>query len=229
MPVFNAEKGIQDWTEIPPDTVKIVLGPSPGSDEDDDAPFRLPPPPEDFAAQFPQLTHLYIWSAKELDALPPFPEALRVLDLRGCSGLRKLPDLPERLEELDLGECSSLEELPEAPVALQRLFFNQCDALEDDELQPFLKRLRKSGAPLVEIDASGSRLTKFTNIPRDALRKLVAKDCPELKDIRAVSEFEALQHLNLSGCGEIVSLPKIPATLQYLALSGAENLHDFWG
>ena len=175
------------------------------------------------------VTHLHLWQVQGLDfkELPPLPEKLQCLDLRGCAELEALPELPDGLETLDLGGCAGLKKLPSAPPTLERFFFDGCTGLRDLGIRTFLEAL--ADAPLVEVDGSRSPLTTLAEMPRQVLRKLVLDGCVKLVSVEGIGDFPALEHLNLAGCTALESLPDLPPELRYLVLHGAEKLEWFMG
>ena len=125
-------------TEI---VVKIVIGPSPGSDAADREMWRnadLSALSEIQWRSFPNLTHLYLWSIDGLTEVRSLPPRLECLDLRGCAKLQSLPDsLPSTLETLDLQGCTSLKTLPDQlPETLAEVYLEGCAGLQS--LEPVL-------------------------------------------------------------------------------------------
>jgi len=225
MKIINNPDKAPEWDNYGQDVRKIVIGPSPGTNEE--KLLTLGALPTDLAKLFPELTHLYLWQIRGLEALPALPPKLECLDVRGCAELTALPELPVTLEVLDLGGCTGLKKLPSAPPKLQRLFFEGCTGLRDLGIRTFLEAL--ADAPLVEVDGSRSPLTTLDEMPRGALRKLVLTGCDRLSSVEGIETFSALEHLNLSGCTSLASLPNLPPRLRYLVLHGAEKLETFMG
>jgi GTPase SAR1 family protein len=213
-----------------PTVTKLVIGTPPTSGNDEPKKVTLAEPlPDNFAAQFPNLTHLHLWQIANLTTLPELPPKLQCLDLRGCDALATLPALPPSLETLDLGQCAGLKRLPDhAPQTLTRFYFNGCAGLKPHYLKVFLERLGQ--APLVEMDGSDAPgMTSLEGIPRQALRKLVLKGCGNLTDVSGLGEFPNLEHLNLCACTALRDLPDLPPKLRYLRLHASEQLGQFMG
>ena len=217
------------WAAVPREVQKLVLGPSPGQSDEKagELPAGMADLPTSFAADFPKLTHLYLWQIKGLKSLPAMPEGLKCLDLRGCSDLAVLPELPAGLETLDVGQCAALERLPSRPPAsLRKFFFNGCAGLEECSLRDFLKKMRSFGVE--ELDGSGTpAVTTLKEFPQAKLRKLVLKGCQNLVDASQLGAFPVLEHLNLGGCTQLTELQALPPKLEFLVLHGAENLKLF--
>lgn len=210
----------QDWlaeaTDKLPPVTRIVLG-SLQDSKDFDPQGRLILP-QDLATRFDQLTHLHLWHVKALKELPVLPPSLKTLDLRGCEGLTKLPDLPEGLKELDLEGCSGLTELPSAPCGLRELYLGKCESLA--KVIPFFHSV-----PQLEV-FDGSGFAGVTNdsveyLPKDTLRRLVLRSCPNLSEFSVLAQFERLEHVNLQECEGLKSLPQLPVSLRYFTIHGS--------
>jgi nucleoside phosphorylase/GTPase SAR1 family protein len=202
---------------------KIVLGKPPA----EKSPLAISELPDDFAARYPELTHLYLWQLEGLQCLPDLPPKLKCLDIRGCAQLSELPALPATLDTLDLGGCTGLKSLPDSVLpALERFYFDGCSSLLDFSLYGFLHRLEESH--VYEIDGSECpAVTSLQQLPAETLRKLVLEGCTRLTDISRIGYFKALEHLNLGNCTGIRVLPALPPKLRFLVLDGAENLNLF--
>lgn len=227
--VINFPDQAPAWDHWGNDVRKIVLGPSPSSGGDEKKRLKLDRLPDDLAVRYPRLTQLYLWRLEGLERLPALPATLACLDLRGCADLRALPDLPDTLETLDIGQCARIERLPvTAPTSLKRFFFDGCTALKSRSLEAFLEAQQPHAVE--EIDGSAAPAVRSLEVfPKTALRKLVLKNCPNLDEVSQMAEFLALDHLNLSGCAALRSLPDLPPHLRYLVLHGAEQLKSFRG
>jgi hypothetical protein len=219
------------WNAYSPEAVvKIVIGASPNS-RDANKPLAI-----DLNAlalwlpKFEKLTHLYLWNIAGLKSLPSLPSGLQCLDVRGCTELESLPELPASLETLDLGGCAGMKGLRsgEQLPALCRFYFNGCAALETEELEMFLKQLKKSESPLTELDGSETpAVTTLRNFPVAKLRKLVLRGCEKLVDVSLLREATHLDHLQLAGCVALKELPNLPLSVRYLVLHGSEELKLF--
>lgn len=227
---WHGEKKKLTWSKQPqPDVTKLVIGVPPTSGaEANEIKLELP---ANFARIFPNLTHLHLWQISNLTTLPELPHGLLCLDLRGCRSLAALPELPPSLETLDLGVCISLARLPSSErlaesARLTRFYFNDCSRLKSHHISTFLEPLVRG--PMLELDGSQSALTSLDEVPRPYLRKLVLRGCSSLTDITGLSHLTRLEHLNLSHCTAIKSLPTLPR-LRFLALHGAEQLNQFLG
>ena len=106
--------------------------------------------------------------------------ALRKLQLAGCSSLLKLSDLPTSLEELDFEGCGKLRELP-----------SNLDKLKS----------------LERLNANGCR--SLTSVPSISmsLNDLDLGRCSCLQRIPTISSLGALTALNLEGCKGLQELP----------------------
>ncbi len=218
-----------NWHCYGSQVTKIVLGNCPT--DDDGTPISVRLLPADFAERFPVLTHLHLWKIQDLEELPPLPGSLRCLDVRGCENLRQLGELPDGLETLDIGDCSRLAKLPyEAPRAIKRFYFERCESLSTRVLENLLASMREREIPVVEIRGShNSSVTSLREFPSAVLKKLVLDGCEQLADVEGLESFDRLEHLDLQRCSKLSVLPKIPTSLRFLALHGAENLTSFLG
>ncbi len=220
---------------------KMVIGPSPGSDQDKGIAVRLP---DGFAERFPNLTHLHLWQITGLQVLPALPPKLKCLDVRGCKGLVTLPELPAGLETLVLERCpklSAVADIREAGLpALTDLSVKGCTGLKEDRVH----RLLRSAPALRRLDASGCpQLTAISRWPA-TLQRIDLDECTGLVELPAswprelhrlglrgaralarLEEFEPhctrLDHLDLAGTSGLKTLPELRPGLRTLFLHGS--------
>ena len=229
--VINSPDSVPDWESYSGEerrrVTKIIVGRLPS--ESDSKAITMPGLPDNFAANFSSLTHLYLWNISALQELPALPPSLKWLDVRGCAELRIVSCLPPELVTLDLGNCKSIENvISDAPPKLQHLFIGGCNNWERLELGVFLKRLRDMEyGQLVELDATGCDQIDSTKYFPRSLQRLVLKDCHNLESLQEIGEFSELRHLNLGNCKKLESLPDIPPEIQYLELVGCDSLNSF--
>jgi len=182
---------------------------------------------------WPTITHLHLWSLDALTALPDLPPKLKCLDLRHCNKIESLPELPETLETLDLEGCTALKKLPAGRTPEMRyLHLDRCTLPAAGEINKMigacskLKELTLSGCTQLENLSGLAKLAANEDAP---LRKLVLKGCSSLASLPSLDGLRKLQHLNLNGCSALSILPSIPDALQYLILSGCDQLVEFDG
>jgi hypothetical protein len=200
---------------------KIVIGPSPGSDAEQQWNQKsLAALSEVEWSTFPKLTHLYLWSLGELTALKPLPERLQCLDVRGCAKLESLPTLPASIETLVTDGCAALVNAGPHPLdlpALTALSMRNCPNLEPAfvylmiEKAPNLRLLDISGSP------SPPRLPAWP--PQIEVARF--KGCStieHLPDMKRTGWPKKLRRLDLSGTA-ITTMPPLSATLDHVDLS----------
>jgi hypothetical protein len=216
-----------DWSAYDPSLVrKIVLGPSPGSNETltglDVAKLLEALP------KFTQVTHLYLWNLAGLKYLPVLPSGLQCLDVRGCAELEHIVALPTaELETLVFWECPALAFLPplETVPNLEELDLRSLPLVEENWIE---QALTQATQKLWKLNLSGC--SKLTRLPRlkVGLKDLRANDCPkltglpthwpaglrrlELANTPITAEafpawVDSLDYLNLSGMKKLTSLP----------------------
>ena len=237
--VINSVETVPDWGQFGPEVQKIVLGRTPGDSGDEKKSLQLERLPDDFAARFPNLTHLYLWGIAGLRALPPLPAKLECLDLRGCVDLVSLPPLPETLETLVLDGCARLEgigapgregwsklrdlsakdcvRLPEASLSrllgaapgLERLDFSGCTGLSRLEHWP-------GGLGRIELNDCGNLAGTLPAWPA-RLYRLGLRNAARLAELPGFGAESVIDYLDLAGTGGLAKLPrfggKTPRTL----------------
>ena len=138
--VIHAPDGAPDWNAFDDRVQKIVLGNL--DDESDAARGSVESLPDNLAARFPKLTHLYLWGLTGLRKLPKLPRTLQCLDIRGATNLEDLGSVPPDLHTLVVQRCSALTRLPlssEWRENLRELSLTGSTALPDVDLQAWIK------------------------------------------------------------------------------------------
>jgi hypothetical protein len=190
---------------------KIVLGTLAGSQNATPLAKQSLPNLAERLAEFPNLTHLYLWRVEGLRALPRLPDSLRCLDIRGCPLLARLSNLPAGLKTLVLQGCPKLAVMPEISTT--------------DSGGTGLTDLSVIGGDQISRDWISNLIERSPK-----LRRLAVSACPQLEGIEAwpvVGQRVApeLVRIDLNDCPALQSLPDHwPENLRRLGLKGATTL-----
>ena len=204
---------------------KIVIGPSPGSDADQQWNQKsLAALSEVDWSTFPKLTHLYLWSLGELTALKPLPERLQCLDVRGCAKLESLPTLPASIETLVTDGCAALVNAGPHPLelpALTDLSMRDCPKLNPDFVYFVIEKARN--LRLLDISGSPSRPRLPEWPPQIEVARFKGCSAIEhLPDMKRTGWPQKLRRLDLSGTA-ITTMPPLSATLDHVDLSSLKG------
>ncbi len=208
-PDINETDKAPDWANHPdPQAVqKIVLGELGGDQK------ALGSLPKNFADEFKNVTHLYLWGLKGLASLPKLPSGLKCLHVRKCPDLLEMEEktnLPSGLEELVIEDADSLQDL---------LFDQgrQMDCLVD---------LRLAACPLIPASTVNDLIAVSP-----VLRLLDCSGLPQLERITVDRWPSKLVDLRLNQCGGLVDLEpdEWPTGLRRLELQGTslKKLSEF--
>ncbi|KAL5551409.1 hypothetical protein UlMin_001585, partial [Ulmus minor] len=158
-----------------------------------------------------------------LETIPPLSNlgSLRKLFLRNCVHLKELPEMKglEKLEVFELTQAPEVKEIPKLSASknLQQVLLQGCEKIETlpnlgdleklevvnlsgckalKELQgQFSERIRELDLSGTKIESLPPTLSKLSN-----LRKLLLKDCSELKgSLQPLESLSELEELDLSG------------------------------
>ncbi len=199
-PDINETDEAPDWANHPdPQAVQqIVLGELGGDQK------ALGSLPKNFADEFKNVTHLYLWGLKGLVSLPKLPSGLKCLHVRKCPDLQEMEEktnLPSGLEELVIEDADSLQDL---------LFDQgrQMDCLVD---------LRLAACPLIPASTVNDLIAVSP-----VLRLLDCSGLPQLERITVDRWPSKLVDLRLNQCGGLVDLEpdEWPTGLRRLELQG---------
>lgn len=237
------------WPDTPdPEVSKIVIGTPFKAGDEPKTIDDLPEIPENFAALYPNLTHLHLWQIDTLTMLPELPSALNCLDVRGCSMLRSVR-LPSTVETLVLEFCPELSinvstnsfpslidfsakgsgrltnfwinSVVSKAAALRFVNMSACPQFTGVDKWP-------SSVERIELnDCAGVKqsLTKWPN----SLVRLGVRNCSNVVEIADflghASEGRAdsprLDYLDLSGTSSLQRIPVFPETLRTLFIFGS--------
>ncbi len=228
-----------DWQpEQWPEVTKIVIGSLPSSDEEKtksaarlDAltPWGLNL--SRLGADFPKLTHLYLWRVSGLKHLNGLPKTLQCLDARACPDLETIEALPcEDLDTLVLEDNAKLSTLSSPTgdervewVSLQDLSLKGCTGIP----QPWIQQLLTRAPALRKLDLSGcSQLEALADDLDsgwpDALVDIRLDGCTRLSALPSPLP-PMLRRLDLRHAG-IAALPSFPKELDYIDLRDTLSL-----
>lgn len=163
--------------------------------------------------------------------------SLETIDLSGCNAITSVDVHGANLSSLDLSGCTAVATIDCSSGNFTALDFSVC---------PDLKILDASDNPLVSIDLSGCDLLEDIDLtscqlpgftltgrpnlirlklyPNPLLTTLNLSDCTALFDL---TQSEAIQNLDLSGCSSINDLYIISPVLQTLDIQGCTSMDDF--
>jgi internalin A len=201
---------------------KIVIGPSPGSDAEQQWNQKsLAALSEVEWSTFPKLTHLYLWSLGELTAFKPLPERLQCLDVRGCAKLERLPALPASIETLVTDGCAALSSVSMIRGRLRNLTdvsMQRCTSLEPATASTLISK----SPNLRKIDFSGSPVKAKLEVWPEVIESAIFNDCKTLEELPPGPWPHRLRRLELRGTS-ITRIEPLSPTLDYVNLSNLEK------
>lgn len=211
------------WPTTPePEVSKIVIGTPFKSGDDPKTIADLPKIPENFAALYPNLTHLHLWQIESLMSLPELPSGLKCLDVRGCPDLQSICVIPLTVDTLVLEHCPQLMIAADCEV-------DPLQELEDLSLagspsvdQSWIRRVVKQAASLKRLDLSScTQVERITAWPAN-LVDIRLNQCPSLKLIHGWPA--QLRRIELRGTSSLHTIPDFPATIDYVDLAWTRGL-----
>lgn len=157
-------------------------------------------------------------------------ESLYYLNLNGCSRLRSFPQISRSISDLYL-DGTAIEEVPgwiENISGLSYLSMNGCNMLK--KISPNISKLKL----LVEVDFSECKaLTEesWQNHPEEICTSLMRVNMSGNSFERLSDTWTSIQpkDLDIGNCRNLVSLPKLPASLSNLTANHCESLESLYG
>ncbi|KAK9911371.1 hypothetical protein M0R45_035287 [Rubus argutus] len=162
------------------------------------------------------LRNLYFQDCKELERLPStmHMKSLWLLNLHGCSNLKKCPEFSEEMDKLEnllLGECA-IKEVPSSINNLKGLRNLDLRGCKELEMLPSTIRIKSLQILILSGCSSLKKCPEFSK-DMEKLEELWLGECAIKEVPSSVNNLTGLRDLDLRGCRELERLPSCKAKI----------------